>query len=38
VHNILLDLKERPEEPLSDFFKVDLYTSPKLNVNPSKTS
>jgi hypothetical protein len=33
---VLLDLKERPEEPEQDFFKVNLYTSPKFQVNPSK--
>ena len=28
VHNVLLELMERPDEKLEDFFLQDIYTAP----------
>ena len=36
VHNVLLSLMERPDEPLEDFLREDLYTSPKFRIKPAQ--
>lgn len=36
LHQILCYVKERPEEKPEAFFREDLYTSPKFNLDKSK--
>jgi hypothetical protein len=36
VHQILLYLKERPEEKAEAYFKEDIFTSPKFKKDKSK--
>ena len=36
LHQILCYVKERPEEKPEAFFRQDLYTSPKFNLDKSK--
>lgn len=36
VHNVLLDLKERPEPTIEDYFEADIYIAPNLAKNSSK--
>ncbi len=36
VHNVLLSLMERPAEPVEDYLREDLYTSPKFKINSAK--
>ena len=36
VHNVLLDLNERPEPTIEDYFEADIYIAPNLAKNSSK--